>query len=286
MQDWKAFYRMTAWNWSMVQKQVLLVCTTMVVAQLAAQLVTAAGKQYLKMPYDVLYLGSYSWLILAVAYLAAMAVSLRPALTANGNSKTAYTVLTLPVQRSTIVLSQIACTALALCSIIVAQLLAVFLFYWPVMAVSHMAQNSASLQFVMQNGQIIAPGAAQSGFALAMVRHVALRIFLPTTLEGLVILAEVLLCSAVLLPCVLFHKAGARFGAIAMGLAGAVGCLGLLFDRVLVLEVGIAHLAQSAAVLMNIEQTALKTLCPMGLLGLCVAAYCWAVHDAKAAKYL
>ncbi|MEG2697300.1 MAG: hypothetical protein RR951_00095 [Ruthenibacterium sp.] len=220
----RTWYRLTAWNWYIVRKPWLLVCAVMSVAQTAALLLSAGGKKGAGIPCDSLWIESFACFIFAAGYLAVMAVTLRPVLQAQGKSRGAYTLQTLPAKRGTVLLSQIACTALALCGTIAWQLVLVLVLYWPVTAVSNAAAAKFLLQYTVPHADM----------QLSFVRNMMVRLLLPTTAFGALLLLLLIVAPSVLLVCAFFHRGAARFWAVCMGLMGAGCCFYLLVMQVAV----------------------------------------------------
>lgn len=213
----KTVYNLTAWNWRIVRKSWLFVCSIMSIAEIAVLLLAAGGKELLGFSYDIIFLNSGAAFIFIAGYFAAMAVSLRPILQAQGKNKGSYTLHTLPIKRGTVLLSHMLCTAVSLCGIIAWQLVLTAVCYWPTMALSNAATIRAWPTYLPPVGDM----------QLSYVRNHLVRILLPSSAMGCLTTALFIIAPCVLLVCAFYHREKARFAAICMGVFGA-GCCGVL----------------------------------------------------------
>lgn len=257
--------KLTAWNWYIMQKPVLIIAAVLSVCEMALLAIAATRENLMGMPYDALFMQSFAWLVFVGGYLAVLAVSLRPILQAQGKHKGAYTLQTLPVKRGTLLFANIAATALAQLALAAWQVVLTALLYLPTMAIANAATAYTLPQFAIPH----------SDFVLALLRNALLRILLPTNFTGVCVWLLLLAAPAVLVVCTFYHRGAARVFAFCMGIIGAGGCGYLCAAHLLYIRTNGYRYA---------EFSLFPAICL--LLFLMAAAIAWALHSIRRAAWL
>ena len=220
MKHGKALGNLIYWNWRMIRKPFALLCGTMAVVELAA-LLFAAANNTMAMPFNSLFFGSYLFAVFALAFLVTLGICVRPVVAGTAKAKGSYTLLSLPIPRSAILLAHVLTVVLALVLLFALQVLLSAVYYWPTMALSQMVIDRMGAEGVSMMGAGL--------FYRALINNPMIRLLLPTSWQGVCGLVLLIAGPAVLLPCAFYHKGIKMFGGICLGLVGVVCCTAIIF---------------------------------------------------------
>lgn len=259
MKHGKALGRLIVWNWHMIRKPFALLCGVLAGAELVVLLILAANNR-MAMPFNSLFFGGLLFALFALAFMAALGICVRPVVEGTAKTKGGYTLLTLPVPRSVILLAHVLTVALALVLLIALQILLAAVYYWPATAVSQMAIARAGAEGV----SLMGPGL----FYRSFLNNPLLRLLLPATWQGAGALLLLIAGPAVLLPCAFYHKGASLFGGICLGLVGAPCCVAVIMTMVVDLA---APMGAGA---------------PLILLAVMAVSWLWALRDIRRAAFV
>ncbi|MDD4849920.1 MAG: hypothetical protein PHO10_04380 [Gemmiger sp.] len=256
MKTAKTLLSLTGWNWWMFRRQFFMVAALMGVVQTATLTVLALPRVSAGLGFAALCNAGKLWVSFSAAYLAVIAVSLRPTLQLCGKTRAGYTLLTLPAPRSLLLLGQVCATALALVLLVAWQVVLAAGLYFPITA----------LQGFVGRGLIVGLPAGQGLFVRQFARNLLLRVLLPSNGQGLLAMLLCIAAPAVLAPAALLLKGWRRVAGLCLAIVGAGCCAALLATRGAPMpEVGV-----------------LVAL----LLALMLAAWCATLHSLRTARAL
>lgn len=263
------FLSLVGWNWQLIRLPFFIICIVMAVAELALLLFAAGHEINLGVPLHALFEGGGAMAAFPLAYLAVLAVGLRPALQLTGKTKGGYTLLTLPHRRATLLGAHCASVMIALLGLMAWQVLLIVLYYFPVTALSDsVAAGKVAGVALEYTGRIFR----------TMKRNELLLILLPARWETAVALVLFVVCPAVLVCCAAYHKPVGRAVSAMLVLAGMAA------SYVMVLEIWTIN--QQRWLYDNIYGLTGYYLWSVILAALALAAWLWALHSVCRANFL
>lgn len=265
------WYELTLWNWRLMQKKFVVICGVFAAVQLGLLLLAAMDSGNAALPYESIFISSCSWLAFLGAYIAVVIIGVSPL--QQKKNRAMYTVTTLPIPRSTIVLSYVSSAALGLLGIIALQIFLTIVCYFPTMAI---AQATTGRVF----GDFSAP--LRYGLSISLANHPLMRFLVPTGFGAACILMFLIAAPSVLLPCAFLQTGKARVAAICIGVVGAL-CCGALS----VLQ--LTDMPFATIILFGrMDASMLKELLIVGtILTVCMGiSFWWAVRSMKRARHL
>ena len=217
----KPMIKLLSWNTHLILKPLCALLALLAAGQTAATLFYAAKPSLCLVSYLQIYHSSFSPLLFALGYLAALVVGLMPVCMAQGKARGAYTVLTFKLPRWQIYLAYLLTAALALLAVVAVHVGMYILLYQPTC--------------MLQNHQAAAHGfaelAAQSrSFWWSFAGNANMRMLLPTSGWELLCWLMMLFAPPTVCLSVLLHRGWRRAAAVVLaGVTSVCGLLVLMF---------------------------------------------------------